>query len=192
MTLAVTQTELDGVVVVEPKVFGDSRGFFFEAWHAERYSAAGLPARFVQDNVSRSARGVLRGLHLQQPYPQGKLVQVHEGEIFDVAVDVRLGSRTFGRWVAARLSSDNKRQMYVSRGFAHGFCVLSEFAVVNYKCTEYYHPETELSILWNDPAIGIEWPVKMPMLSGKDATASALADVPPDRLPKWSSAGYPD
>ncbi len=113
--------------LIEPKVFGDSRGFFFEAWHAERYAAAGLPARFVQDNVSRSARGVLRGLHLQQPYPQGKLVQVLEGEIFDVAVDVRLGSPTFGRWVAARFSADNKRQMYVPPGFAHGFCVVSEF-----------------------------------------------------------------
>lgn len=187
MSIAIIPTGLDGVVVIEPRVFGDPRGFFFESWHAGRYEAVGLPGRFVQDNISRSARGVLRGLHLQYPYPQGKLVQALDGDIFDVAVDVRVGSPTFGNWVGARLSSDNKRQIYVAPGFAHGFCVLSDYALVNYKCTDYYHPETELSIRWDDPAIGIEWPVDGPVLSGKDAAASLLAHVPHDRLPHWSA-----
>jgi dTDP-4-dehydrorhamnose 3,5-epimerase len=185
MSLVVTPTALDGVVVVEPQVFGDPRGFFFEAWHAESYGAAGLPSRFVQDNVSRSARGVLRGLHLQQPYPQGKLVQVLDGEVLDVAVDVRVGSPTFGRWVGVTLSSDNQRQVYVSQGFAHGFCVLSDSALVNYKCTEFYHPEAEFTVRWDDPAIGIEWPAATPILSAKDAKAPRLSEIALDRLPRF-------
>ena len=176
-------TPLNGVVVIEPAVFGDSRGFFFESWHQARYAECGLPATFVQDNVSHSERGTLRGLHVQEPFGQGKLVQVLEGEIFDVAVDVRVDSSTFGQWAAERLSSANHRQMYIPPGFAHGFCVLSATALVFYKCTELYHPETELSLAWDDPAVAIPWPVSSPTLSKRDAAAARLADIPKERLP---------
>lgn len=188
MSATVIATELDGVWIVEPQVVGDDRGFFFEAWHRDKYTAAGLPWTFVQDNFSRSARGVLRGLHFQEPYAQGKLIQVLEGEVFDVAVDVRVGSPTFGQWVAATLSGDNHRQMYVSEGFAHGFCVVSDSALVNYKCTELYHAETELGVRWDDPAIGILWPVEQPRLSAKDASALPLAQIDPARLPRATAA----
>jgi len=185
MSLDARSTDIAGVVIFEPKAFGDPRGYFLESWHVDRYAAAGLPREFVQDNVSRSAHGVLRGLHVQEPFGQGKFVQVLDGEVFDVAVDVRVGSPTFGRWVGVMLSAENHRQMYLPPGIAHGFCVMSASALLTYKCTDFYHPETEFSIAWNDPAIGIEWPVTSPTLSAKDAAAPVLAMVPLDRLPRW-------
>jgi dTDP-4-dehydrorhamnose 3,5-epimerase len=183
--MQVIETPLAGVRIVEPKVFGDARGFFVETWNQARYAEAGLPERFVQDNLSFSRRGVLRGLHFQNPNGQGKLVYVLQGEVFDVAVDVRLGSPTFGRSVSAVLSNENKRQFYIPPGFAHGFCVTSETALFAYKCTEFYEPKSEASILWNDPALGIDWPVTEPELSAKDAAALTLADFPRDRLPAY-------
>jgi len=175
--MKVTETELPGVLLVEPRIFRDHRGFFFESWSAERYRQAGIPGPFVQDNVSRSSRGVLRGLHFQNPHPQGKLVTVLEGEVFDVAVDLRVGSPTFGKWAGYYLSAENGRQLYIPEGFAHGFVVTSEFAIFSYKCTEYYRPEADRSLRWNDPEIGIEWPVKEPVLSPKDATAPLLNEL---------------
>jgi dTDP-4-dehydrorhamnose 3,5-epimerase len=186
MSLKVEPTGIEGVRVIEPHVFGDARGFFFEAWHADRYGDLDLPSRFVQDNVSRSRRGVLRGLHVQSPYPQGKLVQVLDGEVFDVAVDVRVGSPTFGRWVGYHLSGENHRQLFVAPGVAHGFCVVSESALLTYKCTEFYHPETELTIAWDDPAVGITWPVDQPILAPKDTGAPGLAELT-GRLPRWDT-----
>lgn len=177
--------KLNAVLRIEPQVFGDPRGYFFETWQRDRYRDAGLPRDFVQDNVSRSARGILRGLHLQEPFGQGKLVQVLDGAVFDVAVDVRNGSPSFGHWVAETLTGDNHLQLYIPPGFAHGFCVVSEYALLTYKCTEFYHPETELSVLWNDPGLGIEWPVRDPMLSKKDAAGLRLADIPKERLPRY-------
>ena len=185
----ILQTPLPGVLVIEPKVFGDSRGFFVETWQSERYAAAGLPA-FVQDNLSLSARGVLRGLHYQEPDAQGKLVQVLLGEVFDVAVDIRRGSATFGTWHGVTLSSENKRQFYVPAGFAHGFIVTSETALFAYKCTELYRPEHDHSLRWDDPDIGIAWPIDEPSRSAKDAEAPRLAEIPHDELP--SIKGYPD
>lgn len=183
MTLQAKPTALSGVIVIEPAVFGDARGYFFESWHRDRYAAMGVPEVFVQDNVSRSARGTLRGLHLQEPNAQGKLVQVLEGEVFDVAVDVRVGSPEFGRWVGEFLSAANHRQLYIPPGFAHGFCVTSDSALFSYKCTDTYHPEAEICIAWDDPAIGIDWPVREPILSKRDAAGRRLAAVPADRLP---------
>jgi dTDP-4-dehydrorhamnose 3,5-epimerase len=178
-------TELPGVIVVAPDVHRDPRGFFVETYHAPRYAAAGIDATFVQDNHSRSVRGTLRGLHAQLSRPQAKLVRVLAGEIWDVVVDVRRGSPTFKRWVSVVLSSDNFRQIYVPEGFAHGLCVRSEFAEVEYKCSDVYDPADELRLLWNDPAIGIEWPVTEPLLSDKDRAAAPLAAWM-DRLPVWS------
>jgi len=179
----VTRADIPEVCVIDPRVFGDQRGFFLETWSASRYAEAGIPGAFVQDNLSRSAKGVLRGLHLQHPMGQGKLVYVLQGEVFDVAVDVRAGSPTFGRWVGYTLSADNKRQLYIPPGFAHGFCVTSESALFAYKCTELYHPEHELGIAWDDADIGITWPVEEPVLSGKDRAYPRLAAVPESRLP---------
>ncbi len=156
-----------------------------ETWSQARYEQAGLPARFVQDNVSYSARGTLRGLHFQNPNPQGKLVYILQGEVFDVAVDIRVGSPTFGRWMSITLSGDNKRQVYVPEGFAHGFCVTSERALLAYKCTDFYSPQAESSILWNDPDIGIDWPIALPILSDRDKNAPRLKEMPPHRLPKF-------
>jgi dTDP-4-dehydrorhamnose 3,5-epimerase len=185
--MQVHKTQLDGVVVIEPRVFEDERGYFFESWVGRRYAEHGLPLSFVQDNISRSRRGTLRGLHLQTPpLSQGKLVYVLEGEVFDVAVDVRVDSPTFGRWAAEMLSASNRRQLYVPPGFAHGFCVVSEHALFAYKCTEYYAPEAEISVQWNDPAIGIEWPISNPVLSPRDSAAPALADVARERLPRMA------
>ena len=178
-------TSLGGVLVIERAVFQDPRGYFFETWRADRYAQAGIPERFVQSNVSRSAEGTLRGLHVQHPHGQGKLVQVLDGEVFDVAVDVRLGSPTFGQWVGQRLSAENHLQMFIPEGFAHGFCVLTPSALVTYQCTDLYHPETEFGIAWNDPAIGISWPIDKPLLSKKDGALPLLGDVPADRLPRW-------
>jgi dTDP-4-dehydrorhamnose 3,5-epimerase len=183
--MRVTPTALPEVLLFEPAVFGDARGYFFETWQSERYAQHGLPSQFVQDNVSRSQRGILRGLHLQHPFGQGKLVQVLDGEVYDVAVDVRVGSPSFGRWIGERLSSDNHKQLYIPPGFAHGFCVVSESALLQYKCTELYHPETELSVAWNDPELAIDWPVREPVLSKKDAAGLALSAIPRDRLPPY-------
>jgi dTDP-4-dehydrorhamnose 3,5-epimerase len=179
----VTPTRLAEVLLVEPAVHGDARGFFLETYSAARYRDAGITEAFVQDNLSFSARGVLRGLHLQHPHAQGKLVSVLQGAVFDVAVDVRVGSPDFGRWVGVHLSAENKRQLYVPPGFAHGFVVTSETALFSYKCTEYYHPETERSVRWDDPRIGIDWPIVDVSLSKKDREAPLLADLPLDALP---------
>ena len=182
----ITETELPGVLIVEPKVFGDERGFFMESYNAGRYAEAGLPESFVQDNLSFSRRGVLRGLHFQNPQPQGKLVSVLQGEVFDVAVDIRVGSPTFGRWTGVTLSAENKRQFYVPPDFAHGFVVTSDVALFYYKCTEYYAPASEGSVLWNDPEIGIEWPIESPTLSEKDRAAPTLREKPEDALPRYA------
>ncbi|HEX8824025.1 MAG TPA: dTDP-4-dehydrorhamnose 3,5-epimerase [Archangium sp.] len=176
--MKISETELPGVLLLEPKRFGDDRGFFMELFHAKRYADAGLPGPFVQDNFSRSAKGILRGLHFQQPQAQGKLVQVFAGAVYDVAVDIRRGSPTFGKWVGVELSADNRRQLWVPAGFAHGFCVLSESADFHYKCTDFYSPATEHGIAWNDPDLGIPWPVKSPLLSPKDSAAPRLKDAP--------------
>lgn len=178
------ETGLSGVVVVEPQVFGDERGFFQEIFNAARYEQAGLPAAMVQDNLSRSSRGVLRGLHYQWPSPQGKLVYVLEGEIFDVAVDIRQGSPSVGRWVGETLSATNHRQLYIPEGFAHGFCVLSESALVAYKCTRLYQPQYDAAVAWDDPQLAIDWPLRDPVLSSKDAAAPRLRDIPSGRLPR--------
>jgi dTDP-4-dehydrorhamnose 3,5-epimerase len=183
--MQIVPTELPGVLVVEPRVFGDSRGAFWESFRAERFAAAGLPVDFPQDNVSISSRDVLRGLHLQHPHGQGKLVSVLGGEIFDVAVDVRVGSPTFARWVGVTLSLDNRRQLWIPPGFAHGFCVLSPRAVFHYKCTDVYHQASELGVAWDDPDIGVDWPLAAPLLSEKDARHPRLAEIPKDRLPTF-------
>ena len=179
MPYTVTPTAIADVLVLEPKVFGDARGFFFESFNAHDFAqATGLTHDFVQDNHSKSARGVLRGLHYQIQHPQGKLVRVVQGEVFDVAVDLRRRSPTFGRWVGERLSADNKRQLWVPPGFAHGFVVLSESAEFLYKTTDYWYPEHERSLLWNDPALGIDWPIEdAPQLAAKDAAAKLLQDA---------------
>jgi dTDP-4-dehydrorhamnose 3,5-epimerase len=175
----VIETPLPGVKLIEPKVFGDDRGFFLESWNAAAFAAAGLDIAFVQDNHSRSARGVLRGLHYQLGTPQGKLVRVTSGAVYDVAVDIRRSSPHFGQWVGYELSDANKRMLYVPPGFAHGFLVLSETADFLYKCTTLYNPPTDRGIRFDDPAIGIAWPDVgiAPMLSGKDAVAPMLADA---------------
>ena len=181
----VSTTPLPGVLVVEPRVFGDARGFFLETFHAGRYAEKGLPTTFVQDNWSRSAKGILRGLHFQNPKAQGKLVWCVRGAVYDVAVDVRVGSPHFGKWFGLELSEATKKQLWVPPGFAHGFCVLSDEADFVYKCTELYAPQNEQSVLWNDPALGIEWPVSAPALSGKDAKALPLAQVA--NLPRYQA-----
>jgi len=179
----VTPTRLPEVLLVEPTVFTDARGYFFEAYSARRYAAAGIPAPFVQDNVSFSRRGVLRGLHYQHPFGQAKLVGVLKGQVFDVAVDIRRGSPTFGQWVGECLSETNNRQLYLPAGFAHGFLVTSDDALVAYKSSEYYHAETERTIRWDDPRIGIDWPTDGPVLSTKDHVAVTLETLPQDFLP---------
>jgi dTDP-4-dehydrorhamnose 3,5-epimerase len=170
-------TELEGAVIIEPDVHRDARGFFLETYHARKYEAGGLPALFVQDNHSRSTRGTLRGMHAQRRRPQGKLVRVIEGEIFDVAADLRKGSATFGRWVAVVLSAENFKQFYVPPGFVHGFAVTSETAEVEYKCTEFYDPSDELGVIWNDPDLAIRWPFDEPALSKKDQANPRLSEV---------------
>ncbi len=173
--MKVSAARLPGILLIDPEVCGDGRGFFIETWSLLRYAEVGVPADFVQDNVSRSCRGTLRGLHLQQPHAQAKLVQVLDGEIFDVAVDVRAGSPTFGQWVSAALSSANHRQIYIPAGFAHGFCVTSDAALFAYKCTDLYHPESEIGIAWDDPDLAIAWPTRAPRLSAKDGGCRAAA-----------------
>jgi dTDP-4-dehydrorhamnose 3,5-epimerase len=172
-------TGLPGVTLIEPDVHQDARGFFLETWHERKYAEAGIRGPFVQDNHSHSGRGTLRGLHAQLRRPQGKLVRAVEGEMFDVAVDIRPASPSFGRWVGFVLSGANFRQLWIPPGFAHGFCVLSERVHVEYKCTEFYDREDEIAIAWNDPRVGIEWPVREPILSPKDAGARTLAEIAP-------------
>ena len=175
--MRVEKTKLPGVMLVSPVVHGDERGFFMETYHQGIFDEVGLPGQFVQDNHSRSARGVLRGLHFQYPQWQGKLVRVIRGEIFDVAVDVRMDSPTHGEWIGVTLSEENKQQIYVPPGYAHGFCVTSDSADVVYKCTALYKPEDEISIRWDDPDIGIQWPVENPTVSARDQAAGRLADI---------------
>ena len=171
------ETALPGVLIIEPRVFGDDRGFFFESWNAETFAQAGLNMAFVQDNHSKSARGILRGLHYQNPNPQGKLVRVTAGAVYDVAVDVRRSSATFGQWVGVELSAANRRMLWVPPGFAHGFLSLSDGTEFLYKCTDFYRPADEHAIIWNDPDIGVDWPLDgiEPTLSTKDAVAVSLS-----------------
>ncbi|HYE37890.1 dTDP-4-dehydrorhamnose 3,5-epimerase [Methylocaldum sp.] len=183
----IESTPLPGVLLIKPDVFGDTRGFFLETWNRRRYREAGLDREFVQDNVSLSRKGILRGLHFQNPGPQGKLVQALQGEVFDVAVDIRVGSPTFGRWFGALLSEENHHQLYVPEGFAHGFCVVSETALFSYKCTDFYNPSAEYSLRWDDPDLGIAWPIDNPVLSTKDESARFLKDFPRDTLPVWQA-----
>jgi dTDP-4-dehydrorhamnose 3,5-epimerase len=184
--LKLIPTALPGCLVIEPTVFGDSRGFFYETWNAERFGEHGLPTQFVQSNVSSSAKGVLRGLHYQWPRPQGKLVSVLEGEVYDVAVDVRRGSPTFGRWASVVLSAENRKQFWIPEGFAHGFAVLSERALFNYLCTDVYVKEADAGIRWNDADIAVDWPISAPTLSAKDETAPFLGEIAEDRLPVYA------
>lgn len=179
-------TSLPGVLVVEPTVHGDSRGFFLETYHQKKHAQMGITAPFVQDNHSRSIRGTLRGLHLQRTRLQGKLVRVIQGEILDVAVDVRRGSPNFGRWVSVDLSADNFRQLWVPPGFAHGFVVVSASADVEYKCTDFYDPADEIGIAWNEPDLGIQWGIDQPLLSDRDRRHPPLASLL-DRLPVYST-----
>ena len=171
------ETALPGVLIIEPKVFGDARGFFIETFQVERYREIGITQPFVQDNHSRSQRGVLRGLHFQKTRPQGKLVRVSRGAVYDVAVDINPKSPTFGRYVGVELSDDNHRQLWIPAGYAHGFCVISEAADFEYKCTDFYFPEDEGGLIWNDPDVAIPWPIAQPSLSGKDTVLPTLRDI---------------
>ena len=184
--MRLVSTAIPGVLIVEPEIYRDGRGFFLETYHAERYRRQGIPGPFVQDNHSRSGGGTLRGLHLQLQHPQGKLIRVIEGEIFDVAVDVRRGSPTFGRWIGIALTAESFKQVYVPPGFAHGFAVVSPVAQVEYKTSDFYDPASELGIAWNDPTLAIEWPVTEPILSPRDDRHPRLAEVM-DQLPTYST-----
>ncbi len=185
MPVKFTKTSIPGVLLVEPDVFKDDRGFFMETYHQKKYAKEGIGKVFVQDNYSYSQKGVIRGLHYQLRHPQEKLVYAITGEIFDVAVDIRHGSSTFGKWVGSILSAENKRQIFMPEGFAHGFCVLSETANVLYKCTDFYSPGDEFGILWSDTSINIDWPVEEPILSSKDSQNPGLKDVSRDLLPNY-------
>lgn len=187
--MKISETALEDVKIIDPAVFGDARGYFMESYHRRRYVDAGIGATFVQDNLSFSVQGTLRGLHYQLPHAQAKLIQVLQGEVFDVAVDIRRGSPTFGQWTGVVLSSENQRQLFVPEGFAHGFCLLSKTALFTYKCSDYYNPECEGGILWCDPGIGIDWPVDRPLLSEKDRKYSELHEVPAERLPVYEHLG---
>ena len=179
------ETELPGVLIIEPRIFPDSRGHFFETFQSERYQQYGLPKQFVQDNFSRSMKNVVRGLHYQLERPQGKLVCVTHGRVLDVVVDVRLGSATFGKAITVELNDQNFRQVYMPPGFAHGFCVLSEWADFIYKCTDYYYPAGERGIYWNDPDLQISWPIETPILSEKDTVFPCLKDISEIQLPRY-------
>ncbi len=181
----IIETKIPGLILLEPKVFGDERGFFMETYNQQRYQDIGINEVFVQDNLSFSRRGILRGLHYQKPMTQGKLVQVIQGEVYDVGVDIRKGSPTFGQWHGVTLSAENKRQFYMPPGFAHGFLVMSETALFSYKCTDLYNPEGEASIAWNDPALNIDWPIQDPQLSEKDQQARLLKDLSEQELPLY-------
>ncbi len=183
--MKITSTRLPGVVLIEPDVHSDPRGFFVESFHTARYREAGITEPFVQDNHSQSSRGVLRGLHFQRQHPQGKLVWVVRGEVYDVVVDIRRGSPTFGQWEGVVLDDKRYRQLYTPPGFAHGFCVLSERVDFTYKCTDYYHPQDEHGIAWDDPDIGIDWPISEPLLSEKDCRHPRLRELNPEDLPRY-------
>lgn len=185
--MKIHDTDLPGVLLIEPDVFGDARGSFMESWTERRYAQAGIDASFVQDNVSRSKAGVLRGLHLQHPHAQGKLIQVLAGEVFDVAVDLRVDSPMFGQWYGATLSAENARQLWIPAGFAHGFCVVCDEATFLYKCTDYYVPQSEIGVIWNDPDVAIKWPVDEPIVSEKDNALPRLSEIDRTRLPHGGS-----
>ncbi len=185
--MKVIETKLPGVLIIEPKVFGDARGFFLETFQKQRYAEADIPGEgleFVQDNHSRSRKGVLRGLHFQLENPQGKLVSAGTGAVFDVAADVNPDSPTYGQWVGVNLSEENHRQLWIPPGYAHGFCVLSDVADFQYKCTALYHPQSDSGVAWDDADLKIDWPVDEPLLSDKDKALPALKDAPRERLPK--------
>lgn len=182
---------LPGVIIIEPSIFKDDRGFFMETYHQKKYAQAGITERFVQDNRSHSRQHTLRGLHYQIVHTQAKIVQVVDGDIFDVAVDIRVGSPAFGKWFGMRLSAENKRQMFIPGGFAHGFCVLSQTADVVYKCSDFYAPQDEYGILWSDTAIGINWPVKTPVLSPKDRHFPCLNELTAAQLPTFNESVQP-
>ena len=181
----VIETNLPGALVIEPKVFPDTRGFFLETYNLKKYREFGLINEFVQDNLSYSIKGTLRGLHYQYPHSQAKLVQVLSGEVFDVAVDIRNGSPTFGQWLGITLSSENKKQVFIPKGVAHGFCVLSDHALFSYKCDDFYAPDCEHGIIWSDASLDIRWPVNNPVISEKDAEYPSLKDIPEDKLPVY-------
>lgn len=183
--MKIISTSLPGVYIIEPQVFNDKRGFFMETYHQRKYTEAGLGQVFVQDNISSSVRGTLRGLHYQLKHAQAKLVYAVKGTIFDVTVDIRRGSPNFGQWTGVHLSEENKHQLLVPEGFAHGFCVISDTADVIYKCSDFYAPDDEGGILWSDPALAIDWPIMKPILSTKDGQLPLLADIPPERLPLY-------
>ncbi|MDW3569190.1 dTDP-4-dehydrorhamnose 3,5-epimerase [Enterobacter asburiae] len=183
--MKVIKTKLDGVLIIEPRIFGDERGFFYETFHAQRYKEAGITENFVQDNRSRSTGGVLRGLHFQKRKPQGKLVTVTQGEVFDVAVDLRPNSPTFGKYESIVLTGENKIQFYIPPGFAHGFCVLSDSADFQYKCTDFYDPSDEGGLIWNDKAVDINWPIKEPKLSEKDKILPSLEQIARNLKEGW-------
>ena len=182
--MKINKIELEGVFIIEPDVFADARGFFMETYHQNRYREMGIDVTFVQDNLSFSRQGTLRGLHFQYPRAQAKLVQVIQGKVLDVIVDIRRGSPTFGRWAGIRLSDQNQKQLFVPENFAHGYCVLSDTAIFTYKCSEFYSPEFEKGFCWSDPDIGIEWPIKDPVLSDKDSRYPVLKHIPDDALPQ--------
>ena len=183
--MKVTETELEGVLIIEPDVYQDVRGYFLETYHQNRYRDLGIQSDFVQDNMSFSKKGTLRGLHFQQPHDQAKLVQVAKGTVFDVVVDIRRGSPTFGKWTATYLSDEKSRQIFIPEGFAHGFCVMSEYAVFIYKCSDFYVPECEGGILWSDPDLKIKWPVENALVSEKDMKLPRLKDLANDVLPVY-------
>jgi dTDP-4-dehydrorhamnose 3,5-epimerase len=185
--MEIIETKLPGVVIIQPKIFPDARGFFLESYHALRYEQSNIDVTFVQDNLSRSTRGVLRGLHCQLEHTQGKLVYSTRGTVFDVAVDIRSGSPTFGQSVSAILDDQNHQQLYIPPGFAHGFCVLSDEADFMYKCTDYYHPASEIGVRWDDPDLKISWPITQPLLSARDQNYPRLKDIPLDKLPLYQS-----
>ncbi len=182
VSMQIIAADIEDVKIIEPQIFRDDRGYFLETYHLHRFKSAGLSDVFVQDNLSFSVKNTLRGLHFQVTRPQAKLVEVISGEIFDVAVDIRHTSPTFGRWVSILLTEHNKRQVFIPEGFAHGFCVLSDSAHVAYKCSDFYDPDDEGGILWSDPAIGIDWPTTNPRLSTKDSRLSLISDLPPEKL----------
>ncbi len=182
--MKVIETDLPECLILEPKIFGDDRGYFYETWNKQLFLELGLNLEFKQANVSSSTQGVLRGLHYQWPKPQGKLVHVLEGEVYDVAVDIRSDSPNFGRWTSVILSAENKRQFWIPPGFAHGFVALSERVIFNYLCTETYAPECDANLRWDDSTLAIDWPVSNPNLSAKDAKAPFLCDIPSEKLPR--------
>ena len=190
--MRVEPTRIPGLMTIEPDAFEDERGFFMESWNLARYAENGIPVEVVQDNISFSKRGVLRGLHFQNSDPQGKLVSVLQGSVYDVAVDIRRGSPTFGQWIGIELSAENRRQSYLPPGMAHGFCVTSEVALLSYKCTSFYRIAADRSIAWNDPALGIDWPLDAPLLSPKDKAAPRLESFGDAELPTFHAEDAPE